>query len=102
MASAVGNPSPSSDEPITALVEGTRRLIEVMDRFVVMFNCYNAHMEKSEHELQAAVWLQAAVRGFLVRHTTRKMRAAINPAPSRSTRCPAGAHDSGGRSPKNL
>ena len=82
MASAVGHPSPSSDEPITALVEGTRRLAEEMDRFVVMFNRYRAHLEKSEHELQAAVWLQTAARGFLVRHTTRKMRAAINPAPS--------------------
>jgi hypothetical protein len=82
MASAVCHPSPSSDEPITALVEGTRRLAEEMDRFVVMFNRYRAHLEKSEHELQAAVRLQAAARGFLVRHTTRKMRAAINPAPS--------------------
>ena len=82
MASAVGHPSPSSDEPITALVEGTRRLAEEMDRFVVMFNRYRAHLEKSEHKLQAAVRLQAAARGFLVRHTTRKMRAAINPAPS--------------------
>ena len=57
MASAVGHPSPSSDEPITALVEGTRRLAEEMDRFVVMFNRYRAHLEKSEHELQAAVRL---------------------------------------------
>jgi hypothetical protein len=82
MASTVGHPSPSCDEPITALVEGTRRLAEEMDRFVVMFNRYRAHMEKSEHEVQAAVRLQAAARGFLVRNTTRKMRAAINPAPS--------------------
>jgi hypothetical protein len=54
MASAVGHPSPSCDEPITALVEGTRRLAEEMDCFVVMFNRYRAHMEKSEHERQAA------------------------------------------------
>ena len=57
MASAVGHPSPSSDEPITALIEGTRHLAEEMDRFVVMFNRYRAHLEKSEHELQAAVRL---------------------------------------------
>jgi hypothetical protein len=60
MASAVSHPSPSCDEPITALVEGTRRLAEGMDRFVVMFNHYRAHMEKSEHELQATVRLQVA------------------------------------------
>jgi uncharacterized protein (DUF4213/DUF364 family) len=66
MAYAISHPSPSSDETITALVEGTRHLVE----------------EKSEHELHVAVQLQAAARGFLVRHTTRKIRAAINPAPS--------------------
>jgi len=59
MASAIGHPSPSSDEPITALVEGTRCLAEEMDRFVMMFNHYCAHLEKSEHELQAAVWCVA-------------------------------------------
>jgi hypothetical protein len=72
MASTVSHPSPSYDEPITALVEGTRRLVEEMDHFVMMFNRYCAHMERSEHELQAAVRLQAAARGFLVRNTTRK------------------------------
>ena len=82
MASVVGHLSPSCDEPITALIEGTRHLTAEMDHFIVMFNRYRAHMEKSEHELQAAMQLQAAARGFLVRHTTRKMRAAINPAPS--------------------
>jgi hypothetical protein len=46
MASTVGHPSPSSDEPITALVERTRRLTEEMDRFVMMFNRYRAHFEK--------------------------------------------------------
>ena len=60
MASAVGHPSPSSDEPITALIEGTRHLTAEMDHFIVMFNRYRAHMEKSEHELQAAMQLQAA------------------------------------------
>jgi hypothetical protein len=54
MASVVFHPSPSSDEPITTLVEGTRCLAKEMDRFVVMFNRYRAHMEKSEHERQAA------------------------------------------------
>jgi hypothetical protein len=58
------------------------RLVEEMDHFVVMFNRYRAHLEKLEHELQAAVRLQAAAREFLVRHTIRKMRAAINTAPS--------------------
>jgi hypothetical protein len=82
MASAVSHPSPSCDEPIIALVEGTRRLAEEMDHFVMMFNSYRAHMERSEHELQAAVRLQAAARGFLVRNTTRKMWAVINPVPS--------------------
>ena len=82
MASAVGHPSPSSDEPITALIEVTRRLAEEMDRLVVMLNRYRGHLEKSEHELHAAVRLQAAARGFLVNHATRKMRAVINPAPS--------------------
>ena len=60
MASAAGRPSPSCDEQITALVEGTHRLKEEMDRFVLMFTRYCAQLEKSKHELQAAVRLQAA------------------------------------------
>ena len=51
MASMVGHPSPSSDEPITALIEGTLSLAEEMGRFVEMFNRYRAHKEKLEHEL---------------------------------------------------
>ena len=82
MASAAGRPSPSRDEQITALVEWTHHLAEKLDRFVLMFISYRPQLEKSEHELQAAVLLQAAARGFLLRHSTRKMWAAVNPAPS--------------------
>jgi hypothetical protein len=59
MASTVGHPSPSCDEPITTLTEETHCLTKEMDWFVVMFNCHHANMEKSEQEVQATVWLQA-------------------------------------------
>jgi hypothetical protein len=84
-------------------LRGLTCLAEEMDHFIMMFNRYRAHLEKSEHELQVAVRLQATAREFLVRHATRKMRVAINLAPSvipstvslgvAATHCPAGTDD---------
>jgi hypothetical protein len=62
-----------------------RRLAEEMDHFIAMFNRYRAHKEKTQHELQAAVRLQAAARGFLARRRVQSLRgvqhlAVISPA----------------------
>jgi len=57
-----------------------RRLQEDMDRVTMMINRVCAQLEKSRHERLVAVRLQAVARGFLVRHATRKLRVAIQPA----------------------
>jgi hypothetical protein len=57
------SPSPTPD--------AFTRLEEKWDQFVVMFHRYK---EKTEKELQAAVRLQAAARGFLARRQVQSLR----------------------------
>uniref|UniRef100_A0A804PT58 Uncharacterized protein n=1 Tax=Zea mays TaxID=4577 RepID=A0A804PT58_MAIZE len=63
-------PSPTPDA-FTRLEESFGRLEEKWDQFVVMFHRYK---EKTEKELQAAVRLQAAARGFLARRQVQSLR----------------------------
>ena len=63
-------PSPTPDA-FTRLEESFGRFAEQWDQFVVMFHRYK---EKTEKELQAAVRLQAAARGFLARRQVQSLR----------------------------
>lgn len=63
-------PSPTPDA-FTRLEESFGRFAEKWDQFVVMFHRYK---EKTEKELQAAVRLQAAARGFLARRQVQSLR----------------------------
>jgi hypothetical protein len=63
-------PSPTPDA-FTRLEESFGRFAEKLDQFVVMFHRYK---EKTEKELQAAVRLQTAARGFLARCQVQSLR----------------------------
>jgi hypothetical protein len=63
-------PSPTPDA-FTRLEESFGRFAEQWDQFVVMFHRYK---EKTEKELQAAVQLQTAARGFLARRQVQSLR----------------------------
>jgi hypothetical protein len=63
-------PSPTPDA-FTRLKESFGRFAEQWDQFVVMFHRYK---EKTEKELQAAVRLQTAARGFLARRQVQSLR----------------------------
>jgi hypothetical protein len=63
-------PSPTPDA-FTRLEESFGHFAEQRDQFVVMFHRYK---EKTEKELQAAVRLQTAARGFLARRQVQSLR----------------------------
>jgi hypothetical protein len=63
-------PSPTPDA-FTRLEESFGCFTEKWDQFVVMFHRYK---EKTEKELQAAVRLQTAARGFLARRQVQSLR----------------------------
>uniref|UniRef100_A0A804QLM2 Uncharacterized protein n=1 Tax=Zea mays TaxID=4577 RepID=A0A804QLM2_MAIZE len=65
--SAAATPS----HPPSTTLDAFTRLEEKWDQFVVMFHRYK---EKTEKELQAAVRLQAAARGFLARRQVQSLR----------------------------
>uniref|UniRef100_A0A804NX88 Uncharacterized protein n=1 Tax=Zea mays TaxID=4577 RepID=A0A804NX88_MAIZE len=79
--SAAATPS----HPPSTTPDAFTRLEEKWDQFVVMFHRYK---EKTEKELQAAVRLQAAARGFLARRQVQSLRGEKHLAvASRATPC---------------